>query len=1719
MLGERTRCLRRFVLGLAATAMLVAISLLGVGYTPYPEIDVQRPQGTSISDHGTDNVGTVALGALDLTYIIDNTDGAAELTVQTDGVVVSALVNCRDFTVMTTLPLTVPIGSSAPLDVSLTIESSAPFSCDMEIANNDQNENPYHIRISGSADEDPPAKPAMPDLDPGSDSGESNTDDITQVDTPTFFGSAGSVEANATVEIQSTVGGSLGTSTADGDGAWSYTVPGGSALAEGVHGITIRAIDAAGNPSEDSDVLTVVIDTTQPSVTIDHSSQQSDPTNHSHATFTVNFDEPIDPTTFVGSDVDVTGTATTGVVSVIPVGGSDDKFFVVSIRVNADGIVIAALPAGRVEDRAGNTNHSSTSIDNEVTIDNVVDVTIDQAGSQDDPTHESPVRFTVVFDAAIVDTTFVGTDVDVGGTAAIGTVTVTEVAPNDGTTFEVSIEATGEGTVVPMIPAGCIQDPIGNTNNASTSADNEITYDTTKPDVTLEQASGQADPTNTSPIRFTAVFSEPINDATFTGADASVVGTATTGSVTVIEVAPMDGTTFELSVVVTGEGTVAVSIPAGRVEDLAGNVSNTSTGTDDTVTYDTTKPSVTMYHTGQSDPTSSSHAMFGVIFDEPIDPATFVGSDVEVTGTATVGMITVAPVQGTDDQRFVVWVRVNADGTVIAALPAGRVEDRAGNTNHASTSTDNEVRVDTTDPEIQSVTSTTLDGRYGVGQTTNVTITFTEPVTLSGGTMDFRLNVSSPEYTISVLPFDDSAVATTTYTVLAGHSSADLDTTSVACNGTVRDEAGNETSSFFIPPTSIADGSDIVIETTPPTVIGFAVDTPTIRDSDLTQQVTIDYSEPMDTNVKPTVAITGITTPKSDASGGTWISNQQYVVTVTLADDDETDGELEIEVSGAVDAAQNLQTLYTASNPFSVDTENPSIDAIFGSPDPISDSEVGSSTFTITVEYGESMDDSGANDPVLGFPTENPTSTITFESASWPSADTYVATYSVVDADETVDGIDVRVSGGIDTNGNAFIATTESDVFDIDTENPWIVKQSLPYGAGIDLTDGLVTDYDAERSVGFHVIAYWSERMDTSTLPTFTFTPDVSSTLVADGVVWHALPSGDRAWASYQVHDANVDVDSVAIDVEGARDLAGNPMVDFPVVHQFEIDTQNPAAAVAVDTNPVCEGDLTQQVTVVYGEAMHTAAIPSVVFSHGTWTEEVGSRVWSAGDTTFTVTYTLTDNDEEFYDPAAGTNLVTVEVTGGQDPARNNQSDFVPQSLFDIDTLQPTLVNATSSSGDGCYGDGATIDVGLTFSEDVALGSNDLQLILDVGGSRPHHVEIGAWGVPSDVASGIYTVADGEGSCDLTLSSYQTTVDGTLVDWAGNEIDFELPSAGSNIADHKAIIVDAGSSVAVDDPNGDEDRSGSDDSLFTQLREDFHGQHRLATREDTPMYIDVIFNDSDLPCADYLAILDIPAEPEHGVVSIEPGTGRVRYSPDRSYIGPDRFTYRFVDGCGHVSGEATVYVEVLRQLVLEDTYVTVCSGQPSQVEVTVFDPWIDPEDPDGMPFEFTMIGPPENGVISGDLTALTYAAQGTSSEELGSVTWALTYVPALGFTGQDRMVVEVTDPFGDSIRAMVSISVTACEGTPTAVPLGTDELLPIIVPPSFATVYQTAPDTVTLTDAAGVAAYADRLSVAWDEDIGRHILTVDASLLPPGTYELTVPLGNGETVELTIEAQ
>ena len=106
----------------------------------------------------------------------------------------------------------------------------------------------------------PTAPGTAPDLAALSDTGLSNTDNLTSDTTPTFVGAPNSGLAGDTITLYegSTI---LGTGTIAANGSWSVTT---STLGNGVHNISATFRDLAGNESAQSSALSITISSTAP---------------------------------------------------------------------------------------------------------------------------------------------------------------------------------------------------------------------------------------------------------------------------------------------------------------------------------------------------------------------------------------------------------------------------------------------------------------------------------------------------------------------------------------------------------------------------------------------------------------------------------------------------------------------------------------------------------------------------------------------------------------------------------------------------------------------------------------------------------------------------------------------------------------------------------------------------------------------------------------------------------------------------------------------------------------------------------------------------------------------------------------------------------------------------------------------------------------------------------------------------------------------------------------------------------------------------------------------------------------------------------------------------------------------------------------------------------------------------------------------------------------
>ena len=470
------------------------------------------------------------------------------------------------------------------------------------------------------------------------------------------------------------------------------------------------------------------------------------------------------------------------------------------------------------------------------------------------------------------------------------------------------------------------------------------------------------------------------------------------------------------------------------------------------------------------------------------------------------------------------------------------------------------ITVDTAAPSAPSVTpnlTTVTDANVG-SAAFSVTLVYAEAMnTLVAPTLTFSPSVST------TLGFNAGASGwsnNTHYVATYDVADADVAVPSVGIGVTLgEDAAGNVQVAYN-------GTNNFNIDTQNPTVISATASPAMITDASAAAaqpafSVTVVYSEAMKSTVAPTLAfstsVSNTLTFNSGASG--WTDSTHYVAKYNVADANVTAFNVGIQVTLGEDAAGNVQVPYNGTSNFSIDTQNPTVTSVTASPAMITDANVGTATFSVTVVYSEPMNTTVP--PTLTF-TPGVASTLTFASGNWPDNTHYVATYNVADANVTVPNIGIGVTLAQDLAGNVQVAYNGTNNFSIDTENPTVTSVVPSLTTVTDANIGAAQWPPTAAGVDFRV-TYNEAMSDTLPYPTLSFTPDVSSTLHFSFGFWI---NNTTYLAAYDVLGPTVPyVPGVGVGVTGGRDLVGNVQTPYQGTDDFDL---NPTPTTVVSAVP-----------------------------------------------------------------------------------------------------------------------------------------------------------------------------------------------------------------------------------------------------------------------------------------------------------------------------------------------------------------------------------------------------------------------------------------------------------------------------------------------------------------------------------------------------------------------
>ncbi len=803
--------------------------------------------------------------------------------------------------------------------------------------------------------------------------------------------------------------------------------------------------------------------------------------------------------------------------------------------------------------------------------------------------------------------------------------TLTAVSSADGgitwtATFTPSANITDATNLVTLDNTG-VADLAGNAGSGTTDSNN-YSIDTQRPTATIVIADPALSAGETSLVTIT--FSEAVSG--FTNADLTVPN----GTLTAVSSA--DGgitwtATFTPTVGVN-DSTNVITLANTGIADLAGNA-GTGTTNSGNFTINTVAPTATIVVADNS-LTIGETSLVTITFSEAVSG--FNNADLTIAN-GTLSAVSSSDGGITWTATFTPTSNIT-DATNLITLDNSGVQNASGNAGNGTTNSNN-YAIDTQRP---TATIALADSALGVGQTTTVTITFSEAV--SGLTL---ADLTVANGTLSGLSTSDNITYTATFTPSAGIT----DTSNIITldNTGITDIAGNTGS-------GTTDSANYVIDSQRPTA------TIVISDTDLrpgeTALVTITFSEAVSgfDNSDLSVANGTLGNVSSSDGGITWTAT--FTPTIGVSD---ATNLIVLNNAGISDLAGNAGIGITNSANYAVQTEVPTATIV------VADTALkAGETSTVTISFSEAVSGFTNADLTIANGTLS-------NVASSDGGITWTATFTpTANITDTTNLITLDNSGVTNASGNSGVGTTDSNNFAIDTALPTasIVVADNRLGIGETTT---VTITFSEAVSGF----------------------DLSDISVANGTLANLSSSdGGITWTATLTPTANVNdtTNLIIVDTAGVQDLAGNPGASIAISNNYALDATRPTVDIVV-ANPHLGIGQTTTVTFTFSEAVSNFDLSDLSVTNG----DLSNLSSSDGGKTWTATFTPTANVN---DPS---NFIALDTSNVTDLAGNVGSTVAVSNNYALDSERPT---ATVVIANPNLGLGQTSPVTITFNEAVS---------------------------------------------------------------------------------------------------------------------------------------------------------------------------------------------------------------------------------------------------------------------------------------------------------------------------------------------------------------------------------------------------------------------------------
>ena len=824
---------------------------------------------------------------------------------------------------------------------------------------------------------------------------------------------------------------------------------------------------------------------------------------------------------------------------------------------------------------------------------------------------------TITFSEAVTGLTSTDLAVANGTLSALTTL-------NGGLTWTATLTATAgiknTGNVITLNNSG-VSDLAGNAGSGSTTS-GQYSIDTQRPTATIVFGNSNLGIGQTTTVTITfneAVSDLDLGDLAVSNGDLSNLATSDGGVTWTATFTPTPG---------IFSATNHITLDNSGVHDAAGNAGAGTTDSNN-VLIDGVRPTATVEVASPSIKAGET-SLVTVTFSEAV--TNFSNSDLTIVNGTLSTLIT--------SDGGITWTGTLTpnsaveDASNLITLNNTTYQDLSGNAGVGTTDSNN-YAIDTLVP---TATIVVADPQLTAGETTMVTITFSEAVT------SFDNNdLSVPNGTLSAVSSSDGGITwTATFTPTVNVR----DTTNLISlnNAGVKDLAGNDG-------IGITNSANFTIDTVRPNAT-IVISDPVLGIGE-TALVTITFNQAVTdfSNADLTISNGTLSAVTSSDGGTTWTATFTPSGNTTDASN-----QVVLDNSGVQAAGSgNVGVGSSVSNNYAVDTERPTATVVVAT-DHLG---VGGSS-VVTITFSEAVSGLDLGD----LTTDNGT----LSGLSTSDNITYTATLTPVGGiNQGNNHIVLDSSGVIDGAGNAGGGSVSSNAYVIDSQRPTaaIVMSDPALLAG---QTSQVTITFSEPVIGF----------------------DNSDVSVANGSLSNLISSdGGTTWTATFTPTSGVsDISNlITLNNTGVEDLAGNAGTGVTNSANYSIQTVQPTSTIVV-ANPALLVGGNSLVTITFSEAVSDFDNSDLSVANGT----LSTVTSSDGGITWTATFTPGSNISDT------SNVITLNNTGVLNAVGNTGNGSTTSNNYSIDTQRPT---ATISVANAHLGIGQTTTVTITFSEAV----------------------------------------------------------------------------------------------------------------------------------------------------------------------------------------------------------------------------------------------------------------------------------------------------------------------------------------------------------------------------------------------------------------------------------